>query len=1011
MVRFLVERPVAVLVSFFALLLLGVTAYFKLTVSLLPEVDVPAMMVRTQASDLSISEIESRVSTPLRNALMQVRGVEHVESISSEGESVVKLRLNHQIDIRLAFIEVNEKIDLQMNNLPNNIRPLVTKMGIADIPVFRLNMVSVEDEMTETRLAEMSSFAREIIRRRIEQIPEVGMVDMTGITQPQVQIKGNDAYLKSMGLTDQALQEALTRNQINVSNISVIDGQYRYFLKISSGIQNLEALRATPLLIGNRLMKLGDLATVKYNSAPSVGSYFANAKRGVNFAVIKQMDARVDDLQEHFNALMEQFKKDYPHLHFEVSQDQTYLLDHSISNLQQDLVLGGMLAFFLMLVFIRKPRMAILIGITMPLSLLVSMLGFHMVGMSFNIISLGGLILGLSMIIDSSIVVMDTISNQRNKGLNVIDAAVVGTNEIIRPLITSVLTNCAVFVPLIFLSGMAGAIFYDQAISIVIGVISSLLVAIILLPPLFRLVYAPTEKKDKKRFEIKALVHVTGWYEKVLHQSFKHPWLVIFIVVGVFVTGIFLFMAIDKSRLPDITRNDMEMNIDWNEPLSTEENERRTLSLVALLDTSETKSNTWVGQQSYLLPLTDDLGLQQAQLYVYANDAAKLSSIQNTLAEGLTERYPQAIFAFTPGKNAFDEVFADHLPPLRVLLQSANSNAIPPLDSLQNLIAQLREALPHARISAIATYDKIVIQPKLELLVRYGLQPMQVRTKIRQLLESEQLGNYQASDALVPMVLSLEKPKSLYHLLQENHVQSPQGDQIPLAALVDLSSELDMKEVYAGLHGKYYPVNIETDQPAQDLEVVEEILEARKGQVRYSMEGAYFNNLQLMKEMAIILCVAVLLLYFILAAQFESLIQPLFILVELPVAMCGALLFLYLGGSSVNIMSMIGIVVMSGLIINDSILKIDAINQLRRQGMPLMEAIFEGGHRRLKSIIMITLTSIGALAPTLWMSDLGSELQKPLALALIGGMTVGLLISLFFVPLVYWFVYRKKENV
>jgi len=244
--------------------------------------------------------------------------------------------------------------------------------------------------------------------------------------------------------------------------------------------------------------------------------------------------------------------------------------------------------------------------------------------------------------------------------------------------------------------------------------------------------------------------------------------------------------------------------------------------------------------------------------------------------------------------------------------------------------------------------------------------------------------------------------------LQHNFIRNKNGNRFPLALFASYKNVQDYRYVHSSVQGGYYPIQIETPYPDNDLSTLKTIID--NDQVNVVFRGSFFDNQLLLREMSMVLLISVFLLYFILAAQFESLLQPLFILAELPIAISGSLLLLYLGGSSLNIMSMIGIVVMSGLIINDSILKIDAINQLRHQGMSIKQAIYKGGHKRLNSILMITLTSIGALLPTLFMDDMGSEMQKPLILALLGGMLVGLLVSLFFVPLLYWALYRHSES-
>lgn len=1008
MVRFLVKRPTAVLVSFFALLMLGISAFWHLPASLLPEADIPQINVTVKMPNSGAREIEQNVIASLRRGLQQLNGLESIESSSSEGEGQIKLIFEHNVNTSLAFIEVNEKVDRAMNNLPTDIqRPLINKVSVADIPIFRLNISPKDGELNPTRMAELSSLAREVIKRRLEQQAEISMVDISGLSEAQVQIIPKEGYLASIGISTNHLIQAFQENKINLGNVLVRDGHYQYFLQFNSDLLSLREIENTPFNVNGRLFLLKDFADVRFSHAEETGSFYTSGNRGVNLAIMKQSSAKMEDLQKNFNGLLYHLKNDYPDFNFEVSNDQTELLDFSINNLQQDLLIGGILAFLLMLVFIRQLRSALLIGITIPVSLIISMLGFYFMGININIISLGGLILGLAMIIDNSIVVIDTINLKREGGATIEEAAIDGTNEIIRPLITSVLTNCAVFIPLIFLSGLAGAIFYDQALSITIGVISSLLVSILLLPPLYVLFHKI--KMKGKKIEIRSLVNVTGWYERGLTFAFKFPKVTFFIVLFLFASSFFLFDLLEKERLPPVSRTDFELFIDWNESIGMPENEKRVAHLISSIEDQVAVADAWVGKQQYLFLKDAELGFKEAKLYVKVLDKKELTAVKERLESLCQQEYPMAVLSFTLGKNAFDAVFADEMSDLRIQTSAFDKREMPSPETSLMLVQKLNNLFPDSYINPVALHDKVVLRVKAEPAALYKVNVSDINRELQAILKPYFLEYFQGAQSLVPIVLLRQSGKSIDRLLAENFIRNRDQVEIPLHSLVELSSMKDYQSITAGVSGAYYPIDIQSKNPENDFQAIQALMKEHP-EVEANYTGSYFSNLKLINEMSIIFLISILLLYFILAAQFESLIQPLFILVELPIAMSGAFIFLYLGNNSLNLMSMIGLIVMSGLIINDSILKIDAINQLRRQGVPLKKSIYDGGHKRLKPIIMITITSVGALLPTLFMHDLGSELQKPLALALIGGMLVGMLVSLFFVPLVYWLIYKKEEE-
>lgn len=1002
MIAFLVKRPIAVLISFFALVLLGIVAGNLVPTSLLPDTDIPQINIRIQEPDMSAREIEQNITTPLRDALRQLNALDDIQSTSGEGTGDVQLVFTHGTDMSMAFIAVNEKVDMLMNQLPAGTeRPQVTKYSVADIPVFHLQVSDKKGNTTPARLADISSFTREIIRRRLEQAPEIAMVDISGYTTPQVQLQPREDYLRTLGLNANNLFIVFQENSMKLGNVMVRDGHYRYYLKFMSDMHELDDIRKIPLQVNGRIFRLDDLADVSLGNTTATGAFYADGRRAIDMAVIKQSAARMEDLRSSFNYLVEQFRQDYPDLQFKVSQDQTSLLNYAIGNLYQDLILGGMLAFICMMIFIRRLSAAILVGITIPVSLLLSQLGFYLFHISFNVISLGGLILGLGMIIDNSIVVIDTITLHQQQGAAIEEASIAGPNEIIIPLFSSVLTNCAVFVPLLFLSGIAGAIFSDQALSITIGIVSSMLVSVILLPPLFLLIH----KMKFLQLEIPAYVHVTGWYEAGIHWVFKHTRLTIMIAACVMLAGIGCYIHIRKERLPPISRQELDIDILWNDYHDPEQAKAKIDSILRPLSPYIANYSVWTGTQQYLLSDMRRMALRDTKVYVRLRQSSDMDAFSQQLQQ---RHYADAVLTLHPSENAFDAVFADRQAPLIFQISEKNSRQMPALLQSETFCRKLGAVIPGANIAPVSRQQKLVIKTNPELASLYGVSLYNLNSTLANVLKPLYVDNFQGGKELVPIVITTPQYNSLQQLLMQTFVRGKDQLEYPLSSFVSSSLDDDYQAITAGKQGEYYPVNLNVKDAGSVLEKIHERVVKANPELTINLAGSYFENEALIKQMSYILLISVVLLYFILSVQFESLLQPLFILAELPISILGAFIILDVGGSSLNLMSMIGIVIMSGLVINDSILKIDAINSYRKQGVPLVEAIHLGGLRRLKPMVMISLSTVGALLPTLFMHDLGSELQKPLSLTLLGGMTLGLLVSLFFVPLIYWLIYRKS---
>src|SRR5690554_1511141 len=415
MVHFLIHRPIAVIMTFIAVLTLGLVALGVLPVSLMPDIDIPEITLQVNRPGESPRQIEDGVVAPLRYQLMQVPQLEGMQTESRDGRALIRLRFNYGADINYAFVDVNERTDEALRHLPADMeRPAIVKATASDLPVFYINVWM--EEADPQKFMELSDLARSVLVKRLEQLQEVALVDVTGQMEPELFIEPNEALLQSLGLTHQVLTRALEQNNLSVGSIEVADGQYRFNIRFSNRLRTVEDVRDVRLLVGDRMMRLDDLAEVGLRPRKPKGGYFRNQTPALSLAVIKQSDARMDVLKEHTEGLLSQFRRSYPGVHFEVVRDQTSILDYAISNLQSNLLVGGILAFFILFFFLKDARSPWLIGVSVPVSLVMSLLFFHLTGLSLNIISLSGLILGIGMIIDNSIIVIDNITHYREEG-------------------------------------------------------------------------------------------------------------------------------------------------------------------------------------------------------------------------------------------------------------------------------------------------------------------------------------------------------------------------------------------------------------------------------------------------------------------------------------------------------------------------------------------------------------------------------------------------------------------
>jgi len=1022
MINFLIHRPIAVSMAFIGVLVLGFIATTYLPVSLVPDVDIPRITVNVEAPDYSARELEKSTMDRLRMNLMQVNNVNDIQSETRDGSGNIILEFSFGTNIDLAYIEVNEQIDKASAGLPRDIpRPTVVKASASDIPVFYLNISTKSHSEGRQHhghnpgrisddFMELSNFADEIIRRRIEQLPEVAMADMSGRVFSEIVIIPDMEKLRALNIPIETIENTILRHNISLGNLIIRDKQYQYNVRFGSRLLNIEDISGLYLNHKGRLWQIGDLCEIVKQPQTPTGLVFSKDKPAVSIAIIKQADARMQTLKNELHQMVSYFEEDYPHIEFEITQDQTKLLDYTMMNLQQSLYIGAFLAFMVMFVFLRDYKSPWLVIISVPAALIISLLGFYLAGISLNIVSLSGLILCIGIMIDNSIIVIDNITQHRERGKSLSQACIDGTGEVFRPLLSAVLTTCSVFIPLIFLGGLAGALFFDQAIAITIGLFVSLAVAMVLLPVYYRLFY-----QKSKAFKATFLSKLNPLnYQKLYSKGFRFVmrnqgkvW-IMFILM--FAGMIALYFMVDKERLPSMERQEVVLWIDWNENVHLDESNDRLFRLKEHLSPYILQSTVYSGRQQFLLGTAKNTSEQQAYIYINTPSRRKLYELKDEARQYFRTHYPSAFFRFEEAENLFDMIFAERQAPLVVRLRPVSDYGYQTVDYLQATLGALQQELPGVNIESVPVNQYIELRTNTQLLALHQVSPRNLERVISRAFRENKIITIQDSRSVIPVILGGDE-KAIGEILHSERVTNANGVEIPLNRLIVQRPATDLKSIIAGAEGDYYPVEMDIDRRsvADVMQTVRSTL-SKDNHFEAGFTGSIFAQRELIRELVIIGVVALLLLFFILAAQFESLRLPFIVLLEVPIAMFGALLMLKIFGETVNVMSMIGMVVMAGIIINDSILKIDTINRLRDSGMPLIKALLTGGHYRLKPILMTSITTILALLPFLFIKGLGGDLQKPLALAVIGGMTIGTLVSLYFIPICYYYLYRKRRG-
>lgn len=1022
MIKFLIYRPIAVFMSFLACVIIGSITYFTLPVSLLPDIPIPDMTVQISMQDGSARDLENAVVSQLRGELMQVGNLEELKSTSTNEKAEIKLRFEHGTDIDLAFIEVNEKIDAAMNSLPRNIeRPRVVKYSATDLPVLYLNL-SLKNEQpfegtAEEKFIQLSEVAENIVKRRIEQLPEVTMVDITGQVNSQVQIEPNTAIMKIAGITTSDIETAINSHGGNFGNITIRDGYYEYLVNFSSYLRTVDDIKNIFINKNGQVYQLKDFCNISVSAQKEEGYSFVNGRQVISLAIIKHASESMDKMKESLQETVDFFKTQYPEIEFSINRNQTDLLDYTIENLKQSFSYGFILIFIVAFLLLGDLKSPIIIAISMVTSLVICFQFFYYTGISLNIISISGLILALGMMIDSAIIITENISQYRENGASIEEACIKGTSEVITPMLSSTLTTIAVFAPLIFMSGIAGALFVDQAFSVSTGLLVSYFTGIMLLPILYKGIYSLPDWGKRWNQHIQSLQNKVNNglyknYDRLIEFTFSNKKIAIAFFMLCFPLCVWLFIEIPKTKMPEIKQVEMVVKIDWGENIHLNENKNRILALCEEIHPYVSEHSAYIGKQQYILSSQHQMSISESEIYLKVTKPDDLKKVQSIIEKQTQENYPLSIISFSPPETIFEKIFTTGEADLIAEIQPVNSIYHPEISDIEHIEKTLSKLSPN-NVKGISFEKEYTLELDQERLSLYRLNSANVLNLLKTALRDNNIGTLKSYQQYLPIKI-VGKEATINEILQKELIEtvtdSGEKGWVPLSTFIKIIPGESIKNITAKIDGEYIPIEFyEVENVPTLIKQIKKIIN-KQDLWNVSFSGLFFSNEKMLTELIIILFISILLMYFILAAQFESFLQPLIVLAEIPIDVMFALLTLLICGHTLNLMSAIGIIVTCGVIINDSILKIDMINELRKNGLPLMEAIHTAGHRRLRAIIMTSLTTILALIPTFFFNDIGSELQKPLAIAMVSSMVIGTAISLYLIPLIYWLIYQKKNQ-
>ncbi len=1012
-----IKHPVTTWMCILVVILLGVVSVTMIPLDLLPNINLPVAAVITTYSGAGPEEVESMVTKSLESALSSVNNVDNVQSISQEGTSIIVMSFNEGTDMDTATAQMRERLDMIKGMLPGEVgTPMVMKLDPSMMPVM---MLSVSGDMDDISLKDR---AENDIKPALEKVAGVASVTVSGGKTRQINVELDQDKLNALGLSVSQVSNVLTAQNLNMPGGSIKSGDQEITVRTQGEFTSVEQIKNTSIMTPTGgMVLLKDLGSVTDGYADVSSLAYMNGKPGMGIVVQKASDANTVVVAREINKALDGISRQYPDVKLIKVMDSSQFINSSISNVASSAVLGGILAIIILYLFLRDIRSTLVIAISIPVSIVATFVMMYFSGMSLNLISLGGLALGVGMLVDNSIVVLDNIYRYRQEGHGRYESASEGTKEVGMAISGSTLTTVAVFLPIIYVQGIASQIFKELALTVTFSLLSSLAVAVTIVPMLSyqMLGTQPSGPKKKNIFN-----RISDWigrgidklnegYGRLLQTSLKHRFVTVLIGVLAFAVTMISVPMVGTELIPEMDQGQISISASLPKGTNIETTDKTMKDIYGRIKDIPEIGTTYLsigsmGTASLSVGGSSNSGSFNVNLKPLSERKRSTDEVADEIRNRLSP-VPGVKITVSTGLMAMAGGSADDLTGTGISIDIKGDD----LDVLRDISGQVAERAK----SITGTRDiqtsfsegepEYVIRLRDDTATGYGLTTAQVAQAVQNAVKGATATRYKLAGNDVDVVVRLSHDKnSGIEDLKSMYIQTPIGVQVPLSTVADVSagigpSEIDRQDQSRVAHVTASVVGRDQGSVNKDAEKLIKGLQLPSG---YSAElGSSATQLnEAFSSLGLALVLALILVYMIMASQFESLLHPFTILMSVPISLSTGILGLVLSGKALSIPAYIGLIMLGGIVVNNGIVLIDYINILRRRdGMERNEAIIKGGPTRLRPILMTTLTTILGLVPLAMGIGEGAEMEQPMAITVIFGLTFSTLVTLLVLPAIY----------
>ncbi|MDR2914998.1 MAG: efflux RND transporter permease subunit [Tannerella sp.] len=1029
-ITFAVKNPVTISMVVLAILLLGKISYDRLNVDLLPDMNSPRLFVEIEAGERPPEEIEKMFVENMESMAIRQSDVTQVSSVIKAGSARITVEYVQNKDMDEAFLDLQKAMSpFSQNTDIESINITQHDPNTAPVVLVAMSHRSITD------MAELRKMAESYIRNELIRLEGVAEVSLSGQEIPVLTIKTDPYKLSAFGLTMEEISSRIEANNQSISGGRVSELGLQYLVKSSSlftsetDFENLivsykstEAPAAgTNAAAGTSSssassesnskapLYLREVATVKFENARPENIVRINGERCIGLSVYKEMQYNTVRVVEHITNQLGFIEQALPGYKFQVISNQGTFIKQAIDEVKNSAVLGMVLAVLVLFVFLRRIGTTLIVSLSIPISIIATFNLMYFNGLTLNVMTLSGLALGGGMLIDNAIVVIESIFRNHERGLSRRESIITGTSEVSGAVIASTLTTIVVFLPIVYIHGVSGELFKDQAWTVAFSLLSSLFVALLVIPMLYdKLSGRKNAKTETNSIQFK-------WYNSVLSSLLKRRWVVIGISVLLLIGTILLLPFVGTEFLPRSESRAFSISVKLPEGTRIERTDAVVNNLEYLVHTISGDSlctvYSHVGQGSSENEVFE--GEHTAMMKVILSKSSPLPP------EMVMERFVEATnniegleLTFKQEDNSLGSLFGDEDAPIIVEVKGEDLDEIASITDevlmkmetvagIYNIKSSMADGAPELTVSidrTMAGINNITVSTVIE--------------QLKQQLQGRDIGKMDYKGEMRDIVIKVPDVtvKDLQDLVIKNGNQ-----EFRLREIATIESSLAPKEIFRRNQSRINKILTDKDA-GKSLDKVAQQIRQTVSEINlptnYSINvtGEEEKRQESMNSLLFALLLSVILVYMVLASQFESLLHPFTILLTIPLALVGAILMFLITGTTINIMGVIGIIMLAGIAVNNSIILVGRINQLKTE-MSLTDAIVQAGQQRIRPIIMTSLTTILALLPMSFNIGEGAALRSSMAIAVIGGLITSTLMSLVVIPCVYYVFEQMKRRV